>query len=180
MACSAIESIRLLKLSAKLDAGFDGAINQNDLLGHYFMTHCFGGASALLPDRYDKSKALDADWATDCCATDDFLQVKRTLGRRRALQQHVRSSAAAFALPHDGRARSRQPLGMALRTRPACTARGFIDYLDNAFGRGLSVSFMANQVPQHDNRIELHPTVTDKWNRPVAYIRRAGTRTTST
>jgi choline dehydrogenase-like flavoprotein len=29
---------------------------------------------------------------------------------------------------------------------------------------------MANQVPQRDNRVELHPTVTDKWNRPVAYI----------
>ncbi len=29
---------------------------------------------------------------------------------------------------------------------------------------------MANQVPQRDNRIELHPTVTDKWNRPVALI----------
>ncbi|WP_210191148.1 GMC family oxidoreductase [Aurantimonas sp. 22II-16-19i] len=29
---------------------------------------------------------------------------------------------------------------------------------------------MANQVPQRDNRIELHPTVKDKWGRPVAYI----------
>ena len=29
---------------------------------------------------------------------------------------------------------------------------------------------MANQVPLKSNRIELHPTVKDKWNRPVAYI----------
>jgi choline dehydrogenase-like flavoprotein len=49
-------------------------------------------------------------------------------------------------------------------------SKALVDYLDNQFGRGLSVSFMANQVPQQDNRIELHPTVTDKWNRPVAYI----------
>ncbi len=49
-------------------------------------------------------------------------------------------------------------------------SKALVDYLDNQFGRGLSVSFMANQVPQRDNRIELHPTVTDKWNRPVAYI----------
>ena len=34
----------------------------------------------------------------------------------------------------------------------------------------LSVSFMANQVAQRDNRIELHPTVRDKWGRAVAYI----------
>jgi choline dehydrogenase-like flavoprotein len=45
-----------------------------------------------------------------------------------------------------------------------------VNYLDDQFGRGLSISFMANQVPQRTNRIELHPTVTDKWNRPVAYI----------
>jgi choline dehydrogenase-like flavoprotein len=29
---------------------------------------------------------------------------------------------------------------------------------------------MANQVPQRENRIDLHPTVKDKWGRPVAYI----------
>jgi choline dehydrogenase-like flavoprotein len=29
---------------------------------------------------------------------------------------------------------------------------------------------MANQVPQRSNRIELHPTVKDKWGRQVAYI----------
>jgi choline dehydrogenase-like flavoprotein len=29
---------------------------------------------------------------------------------------------------------------------------------------------MANQIPQRDNRIELHPTIRDKWGRRVAYI----------
>src|SRR5262249_23229555 len=74
VACSGIETVRLLKLSPHLANAFDHAIHQNDLLGRYFMTHCFGGASALLPDRYDKSIALDADWATDCCATESFLR----------------------------------------------------------------------------------------------------------
>ena len=31
---------------------------------------------------------------------------------------------------------------------------------------------MANQLPLKRNRIELHPTVKDKWGRPVAYIRK--------
>src|SRR5262249_44541724 len=48
--------------------------------------------------------------------------------------------------------------------------QGLVDFLDREFGRGLSVSFMANQVPQFDNRIELHPNIKDKWGRPVAYI----------
>ena len=38
------------------------------------------------------------------------------------------------------------------------------------FGTRLSVSFMANQLPLPDNRIELHPSVTDKWGRKSAYI----------
>ena len=47
---------------------------------------------------------------------------------------------------------------------------GFVSFLDDNFGKRLSVAFMANQVPQRGNRIDLHPTVTDKWGRPVAYI----------
>lgn len=49
VACSAIESVRLLKLSARLDSGFDKAIHQNDLLGRYFLTHCFGGRALCYP-----------------------------------------------------------------------------------------------------------------------------------
>jgi choline dehydrogenase-like flavoprotein len=43
-------------------------------------------------------------------------------------------------------------------------------FLDTNVGSRLSLAFMANQVPQKTNRIELHPTVTDKWGRKVAHI----------
>ena len=46
------------------------------LLGRYFLTHAFGGASAIMPKRADKSRSLDADWAIDYCATDDFLEAE--------------------------------------------------------------------------------------------------------
>jgi choline dehydrogenase-like flavoprotein len=55
---------------------------------------------------------------------------------------------------------------------PSIVGAGFENYLEHNFGRRLSVAFMANQVPQRSNRIELHPTVRDKWGRPVAYIRK--------
>ena len=45
-----------------------------------------------------------------------------------------------------------------------------IAWLDRDFGTRLSVSFMANQIPMLENRIQLHPAVRDKWNRPVAHI----------
>jgi choline dehydrogenase-like flavoprotein len=169
VACSAIESIRLLKLSAALDAGFDRAINQNDLLGRYFMTHCFGGASAILPERFDKSQALDADWATDCCATKSFLEAYG-LWAGGAIYNNTSDQALPLSLFRTHGAQDLDTLWRGFAQNTSLRAQGFIDYLDLAFGRGLSVSFMANQVPQRDNRIELHPAVKDKWNRPVAHI----------
>jgi choline dehydrogenase-like flavoprotein len=169
IACSGIESIRLLKLSAKLDSQFDKAIHQNDLLGRYFMTHCFGGASALLPDRYDKSVALDADWATDCCATEQFLH-DRGLWAGGVLYNNTSDEALPISLFRTMGAMDLDNLWDGFMGSTELKGQAIVDYLDEQFGRGLSVSFMANQVPQRDNRIELHPEVTDKWNRPAAYI----------
>jgi choline dehydrogenase-like flavoprotein len=169
VACSGIETVRLLKLSASLDASFDKAIHQNDLLGRYFMTHCFGGASVLLPDRYDKSIALDADWATDCCGTEAFLHANG-LWAGGALYNNTSDEALPISLFRTMGALDLDNLwdGFMINTR--LMGQALVQYLDDQFGRGLSVSFMANQVPQLDNRIELHPTITDKWSRPVAYI----------
>jgi len=169
VACSGIESVRLLKLSAASDSGFDRAINQNDLLGRYFLTHCFGGASAVLPDHYDKSEALDADWATDCCAIQEFLKA-RGLWAGGAFYNNTSDEALPLSLFRTMGAQDLDTLWNGFMSNTSVRAQGFIDYLDNFFGRGLSVSFMANQVPQRDNRIELHPSVKDKWGRPVAYV----------
>lgn len=169
VACSAIESVRLLKLSATLDPGFDTAIHQNDLLGRYFMTHCFGGASAVLADRYDKSQALDADWATDCCATEDYLK-SNGLWAPGAIYNNTSDEALPLSLFRTMGSLDLDNLWMGFADNLGLSGQALVDYLDNTFGRGLSVSFMANQLPQYDNRIDLHPTVQDKWNRPVAYI----------
>lgn len=171
VACSAIESIRLLKLSAKLDSGFDKAIHQNDLLGRYFMTHCFGGASAVLPEslRADKSKSLDADWATDCCATEDFLRA-HGLWAGGAIYNNTSDEALPLSLLRTMGSLDLDNLWVGLTDNTDLRGDAMMQYLDENFGRGLSVSFMANQVPQLNNRIDLHPVATDKWNRPAAYI----------
>lgn len=171
VACSGIESIRLLKLSAQADTGFDAAIHQNDLLGRYFLTHCFGGASARLPrqGRSDKSQALDADWATDAAAIDSFLRA-RGLWAGGALYNNTSDEALPLSLFRTMGAQDLDTLWNGFMNNTGVRAQGLIDYLDDNFGCGLSVSFMANQVPQRDNRIELHPIVRDKWGRPVAHI----------
>ena len=169
VACSAIESVRLLKLSAAQDANFDRRINQSPLLARYFLTHCFGGARALMPGRFDKSKALDADWATDCCATNDFLEANG-LWAGAAIYNNTSDQALPLSLFRTHGSQDLDTLWNGFMSDVGMRADGFVRFLDHEFGRGLSISFMANPVPQFDNRIELHPTIKDKWGRPVAYV----------
>lgn len=169
VACSGIESIRLLKLSARFSSEFDRRINQNDILGKYFLTHCFGGANALMPTRSDKSKALDADWATDCCATEDFLR-SNGLWAGGAIYNNTSDQALPLSMGRTYGSQDLDNLWKGFIGDTNLAGQGLADFLDRDMGRRLSVSFMANQVPLKTNRIELHPTVTDKWNRPVAYI----------
>lgn len=171
VACSAIESIRLLKLSATMQGEFDARINQNPLLGKYFLTHCFGGASAVMPGRFDKSKALDADWATDTCAIPAFLDAKG-LWAGAAIYNNTSDEALPLSIFRTLGSQDLDTLWQGFMHDTGLRGKNFIKFLDGEFGRGLSVSFMANQVPQFDNRIELHPSIKDKWGRAVAYIKK--------
>ncbi|MEJ1931314.1 GMC family oxidoreductase [Nostoc sp. NIES-2111] len=171
VACSAIESIRLLKISGLADAEFDRRINQNDLLGKYFLTHCFGGASAIVPNRSDKSMALDADWAIDCCATEEFLK-SRGLWAGGAIYNNTSDRALPISIGRNHRSTDLDTLWKGFIEDTNLVGDNLARFLDNTFGKGLSVSFMANQLPLKRNRIELHPTIKDKWGLPVAFIRK--------
>ena len=169
VACSAIESVRLLQLSAVMDPAFDKGINHNDLLGKYFLTHCFGGASALVPGRFDKSHSLDADWATDCCAMPAYLHAEG-LWAGAAIYNNTSDQALPLSLLRTHNAQDLDSLWIGFTGDTDMRNLGLVKFFDQQFGRGLSVSFMANEVPQKQNRIELHPSVKDKWNRPVATV----------
>lgn len=170
VACSAIESVRLLKLSAREDTGeFDKRINQNDLLGKYFLTHCFGGAEAVMPKCFDKSKTLDSDWATDFCSTEEFVK-NNGLWAGGAIYNNTSDQALPVSLARTHGSQDIDTIWKAFVEQADLTGQKLVDFLDENIGRRLSVSFMANQVPLKTNRIELHPNVKDKWNRPVAYI----------
>lgn len=170
VACSAIESVRLLQLSGAADpGGFGDRIQASGRLGRYFLTHCFGGASAVLPERADKSKTLDSDWATDHCARADFVR-SNGLWAGGAIYNNTSDAALPISLARTWQAQDMDNMWKGYLGDTSIVGDGFENYMDANFGRRVSVSFMANQVAQPDNRIELHPTVRDKWNRPVAYV----------
>ncbi|MEZ0276373.1 MAG: GMC oxidoreductase [Roseimicrobium sp.] len=174
VACSAIESVRLLLLSGQEDAEFgrrlhSGKTPADSLVGKYFLTHAFGGAEGDVPMPADKSVSLDSDYATDFCGAVSFLN-DRKLWAGAAIYNNTSDQALPISL---GRTHGSQDLDTIWKSYvedASIVGENFLQWLKGNFQRGLSVSFMANQVPMRSNRIELHPQVTDKWNRPVAYI----------
>jgi choline dehydrogenase-like flavoprotein len=169
VACSAIESVRLLLLSGRQDPAFGQRLNPNGLLGTYFLTHCFGGAQCIVPERADKSETLDSDWATDHCARPQWIR-EQGLWAGGAIYNNTSDSALPISLARTWHATDMDNMWKGYLGDTGLVGEGFENFLDDNFGRRLSVAFMANQVPQRDNRIELHPTVADKWGRPAAYI----------
>jgi choline dehydrogenase-like flavoprotein len=194
VACSAIESVRLLQLSAKADPAFASRINGNNMLGHYFLTHCFGGAETIVvgnppqfpPPQFDKSVSLDSDWAIDYSSTEAFLR-EFGLWAGAAIYNNTSDQALPLSL---GRTHGSQDLDTIWQTfnsggwgsinpnvppsqrSRALHGQGLLDFIRENFATRLSVSFMANQVPLYQNRIELHPSIKDKWGREVAFIRK--------
>lgn len=169
VACSAIESVRLLMLSGEMDSAFQARINPNGLLGAYFLTHCFGGAEAIMPGRYDKSVSLDSDWATDFCASNDFIR-SNGLWAGGAMYNNTSDQALPISLARTHGSQDLDTIWKSFVDDTGMTGEALSTWMDQNFGTRLSVSFMANQVPLRSNRIELHPTIRDKWGRKAAYI----------
>jgi choline dehydrogenase-like flavoprotein len=156
-------------LSAEEDQQVRRRLDPHDLLGHYFLTHCFGGASAVMPERYDKSLTVDSDWATDYCADPAFIR-SHGLWAGGAIYNNTSDQALPIALARTHGATDLDTLWHTFDNQTDIVGGRFTEFLNEHFNRRLSVSFMANQLPQKTNRIELHPRVRDKWGRRVAYI----------
>jgi choline dehydrogenase-like flavoprotein len=171
VACSAIESVRLLMLSGLVDPEFDRRINNRQLLGKYFLTHCFGGAEIRVPagERADKVAALDSDWATDFCASPEFVR-ENGMWAGGAVYNNTSDQALPLALGRTHGSQDLDTIWEAFINDPSLTGEGLSRFVLDNMGRRLSVSFMANQVPLAGNRIALHPRIKDKWGRPVAHI----------
>lgn len=173
VACSAIESVRLLMLSAEEDRpGFGQRIRyeaNGSLLGRYFLTHCFGGAEvAIHGRRFDKSISLDSDWATDFCARPEFLNQEQ-LWAGGAIYNNTSDQALPISLARTHRSTDLDTLWTGFAGDDRLFGDRINEWLDRDFGTRLSVSFMANQIPWIQNHIRLS-SVRDKWNRKSAHI----------
>ena len=174
IACSAIESVRLLMLSAEEDRqSFAPLIRyQQDgsLMGRFFLTHAFGGAEVQIKDqRFDKSISLDSDYATDACASQAFLD-EHGLWAGGAIYNNTSDQCLPITMARTEGDTDLDFFWGGFMGAQDHTSEAALQWLNGAFGTRLSVAFMANQVPRFVNRIELHPNVRDKWNRKVGHI----------
>jgi hypothetical protein len=161
-------------LSAEEDRpGFGRAVRYGEngsMLGRFFLTHAFGGAEVEIKGRrFDKSISLDSDYATDACASEGFIRDHR-LWAGGAIYNNTSDQCLPITLARTDGDTDLDAFWGGFQGDPAKRAQGILDWLGRAFGTRLSVAFMANQVPRAINRIELHPTVRDKWNRKVGHI----------
>src|SRR5205823_1754974 len=124
---------------------------------------------AVMPGRFDKSLTVDSDWATDFCGSEDFIR-SNGLWAGATIYNNTSDQALPIALGRTHGAADLDTLWHGFDNDTSIVGERFRTFLDLEFNRRLSVSFMANQVPQKANRIELHPSVRDKWGRRVAYI----------
>ncbi|HLL45242.1 MAG TPA: GMC family oxidoreductase [Longimicrobiaceae bacterium] len=173
VACSAVESVRLLMLSAENDRqGFGREVRYQEdgsLLGRFFLTHCFGGAEvAVRGHRYDKSVSLDSDYATDACARPEFLE-ENGLWAGGAIYNNTSDQSLPVTLARTHGSTDLDTFWAGFMGDVGKRGENMVKWFDEDFGTRLSVSFMANQIPRWENRIELHG-VTDKWGRKVAHI----------
>lgn len=173
VAYSAIESVRLMMLSAERDRlGFAKAIRFEESgshLGRYFLTHAFGGAEvAIKGHRFDKSISLDSDFATDACAQRDFLDANG-LWAGGAIYNNTSDQCLPITLARTDGSTDLDTFWAGFSGAMEKRGDGIIRWLGEDFGTRLSVSFMANQVPRYENRIELH-AIPDKWGRKSAHI----------
>ena len=174
VACSAIESVRLLMISSEHDRmGFGQRFKyeQSDsLLGRYFLTHCFGGAEIRIKNhRFDKSVSLDSDYAMDLTA-DPAWFTQQGLWAGAAIYNNTSDQALPISLARTHGSADLDSLWSAFQNDERMIGDFMIDeFIAKDFGTRLSVSFMGNQIPWYLNHIKLHST-TDKWNRKNAFI----------
>ena len=173
VACSAVESVRLMMLSAEQDrTGFGKAVRYEEdgnLLGRFFLTHAFGGAEvAIKGHRFDKSISLDSDFATDACVAKDFIEAKG-MWAGGAIYNNTSDQSLPITLARTDGSTDLDTFWAGFAGDAKKRGDAIINWLNADFGTRLSVSFMANQIPRFANRIVLHSTP-DKWNRKSAHI----------
>jgi choline dehydrogenase-like flavoprotein len=155
LACGAIESARLLLLSTSA-AHPDGLANGSGQVGRNLTLHEYTAAIAAFPEEHDPIYG----WAGGgyiSASTFEFYETDYDRGFLGGC--HVAAGGVGIPLP----------INFTLPDRPAWGAEAK-DWDRRYFNRSMALGLVIHDMPQATNRVEIDPTVTDAWGRPVARI----------
>ena len=159
LCASTLESTRLL-LNSKTPRFSDGLANSSGVLGKYLMDHVFGvGAEGTLP-------GMEHEQMTGRRPTGIYVPRFRNLAPRRhrapGAPHFVRGYAFQGAASRRGWQRGLDMPGFGAAFKASLSRLGPWQMSFGGFGECL---------PQADNGVALHPTLTDKWGIPALTIR---------
>jgi len=153
LACNAIESARLLLMSASPRFP-DGLANDNGLVGRYLTAHEYTEALGVFDDE------LLYPWAGGGFITSATYQFYQTDYARGFIGGGlIAAGSAGIGLPANWTLPGHPRWGAAAK-----------NFDREYFNRGMSAGIVLNDLPQEANRVDLDPTVKDAWGLPVARV----------
>lgn len=152
LACGAVESARLLLLSAS--GRFpNGLANGSDLVGRNVTFHEYSASVGVFDD------PIYAWAGGGYVSASSFEHYEHSDDRDFASGGHI--AAAGVGIP--------LPINWGLPDQPAWGAKA--KEMDREFfNYSMAVAMVLHDMPQHDNRVDLDDSVTDAWGLPVARI----------
>lgn len=152
LACGAVESARLLLLSQS--GRFpNGLANGSDLVGRNVTFHEYSASIGVFEE------PIYAWAGGGYVSASSFEFYHHDDDRDFASGGHI--AAAGVGIP--------LPINWSLPDRPAWGAEA--KQVDrDFFNHSMAVAMVLHDMPQHDNRVDLDPSVTDAWGLPVARI----------
>jgi choline dehydrogenase-like flavoprotein len=152
LACGAIESTRLMLLSTSRRFP-NGLANSNDLVGRNATFHEYSAAVGV----FDDPIYAWAGGGYVSATTFQFYEHDESRG----FVSGGQLAAAGVGIP--------LPINWSLPGRPTWGSEAKAVDREH-FNHSMAVGIVLHDMPQHENRVDLDPTVTDAWGMPVARI----------
>jgi choline dehydrogenase-like flavoprotein len=152
LACGAVESARLLLMSASRRFQ-NGLANGNDLIGRNATFHEYSAAAGVFDD------PIYAWAGGGYVSASSFQFYEHDESRGHVSGGHIAAAGVGIPLPINWRLPGRPSWGAEAKA---------VDR--QYFNHSMAVAMVLHDMPQHDNRVDLDDEVVDAWGLPVARV----------
>jgi choline dehydrogenase-like flavoprotein len=154
LACNGIGTARLL-LNSRSNLFPDGLANRSGLVGKNLMFHPYGAAIGMFDEPLEGFKGPFA-----CCiVSQEFYETDRSRGFVRGYTFEVMRSLGPLTIAVGG-----------LEGKPIPWGKDHRREFDRRFGRCVSIGVVCEDLPEHENRVEIDPKLVDSSGIPAPKV----------